>query len=72
MFPGMESSTFQPKLKELKNHPEKISYTSENGNPEKMSHIFSKENFMYFRKQKTRKIFLCFRKRKFLIFQEAT
>ena len=28
-------------------HPEKISYTSGNGSPEKTSYIFSKESFYY-------------------------
>ena len=47
IFPEMEPCTFQPKLKNKKIHPEKISHTSGNGNPEKTYHIFSKENFSY-------------------------
>ena len=33
----MEPCTFQPKLRKL--HDDKISYTSENGNPETLTHF---------------------------------
>ena len=43
----MQPFIFQPKLKNKKQvHPKKISYTSRNGNPEKIN-IFSKESFSY-------------------------
>ena len=43
-------------------HPEKISYPSENGNPEKTFDILLKESFLIFRETETSK--------KFFIFQE--
>ena len=55
-------------------HPEKLYYTSGNGNPEKISYIFSKESFYYisgndnppkiliFQETETLKNFLYFRK----------
>ena len=65
-------------------HPGKIFYTSGNKKPEKTSYNFSKESFSYilekgspeknylcFRKTKPKTIFLYFRKRNFLIFQET-
>ena len=55
---------FSVKAREIKKiHPEKISYTSGNRNPEKTSYIFLQ-----------RKLFLCFGKRspeKFFTFQET-
>ena len=44
----MKPCTFQSKPKKYKIiHPEKISYTSGNGNPEKNSCVFSKESCSY-------------------------
>ena len=69
--------TFQAQ-KTKKIHPEEISYTSGNGNPDKVSYIFSKENFSYISENRNpEKIlyvsgngtFLCFRK--LFIFLEA-
>ena len=41
----MKLCTFQPKFEKI--HSGKVSYTSGNGNPEKISHMFSKESFSY-------------------------
>ena len=63
----MKPCTFSAHARKI--HPEKISYASGNGSPEKISYIFSKESFSYISgngnpKTETQK--------KFLIFQEVT
>ena len=63
IFPEIEPCTFQPKLQKIKKiHPEKICFTSRNGNCEKKFHVFSKENFSYIQETETLKNFLYFRK----------
>ena len=61
-FRKWNPALFRPSSK--KNYPEKISYISGNGNPEKISCIFSKESCSYIFYIPGKEILLYFRKRK--------
>ena len=54
----------------IQSTPRKISYTSGNRSPEKISYIFTKERFSYISGNGNPENSLYFRKRNFLIFQE--
>ena len=60
---GLPGALFSPSSKK-KIHPEKISYISRNGNPEKIPYIFFKKSFLIFRKTRTPKFFFIFQKTK--------
>ena len=49
-----QEAIFPAKKKKI--HPEKVSYTSRNGNPQKIPHNFSKENYSYISGNRARKI----------------